>query len=425
MEKKSIGIVICNYNKSEYVCRCIESVLESDTDNFDLFVVDNASTDDSVEAVTKKFGDKVTILQNKENLGGSGGFNTGIRKVLEEDYKYLMCLDNDVIVDKGAVRNLYEFLNRYPRVGMVGSKVYHVHEPEYIQQMGLKIHFDTCTAETLYADTKDSRQVPKIVYCDTVAACSLMVPVRVVKKVGMMPEDNFIYWDDMEWGYLVGKAGYQVAVYGESKVYHEMSANIRRENTFSIYYLWRNRLNFFMKYAERKWWEPMSYYQIRAVFDEFYESMYREEHNAAKTIMAAFMDAMMGVRGKAGQEKILSNNGNPVRLNQFLEGLDKVYVEDEENLGLRDVLRKMHGHIEFVPEEEAEVKLKTCRRIMEVTDFSLEYVYIDEYWNILLDEGDLEVVKNYSYSLQLFLYMHQNTFLAQTEAINRNGKETK
>lgn len=125
------------------------------------------------------------------------------------------------------------------------------------------------------------------------------------KKVGMMPEDNFIYWDDMEWGYLVGQAGYQVAAYGGSKVYHEMSANVRKANTFSTYYMWRNHLNFFMKYTKRKQWEQMSFYQLRSVFDAFYESMYREEHNVAKTIMSAFMDAMMHVRGKLHQIKYL------------------------------------------------------------------------------------------------------------------------
>lgn len=414
---KSIGIVICNYNKSEYVCRCIESVLQSDTQDFDIFMVDNASTDDSVEAVQKRFGDKVTILQNSENLGGSGGFNTGIRKVLEEGYTYLMCLDNDAEVTKEAVRSLHEFLMKNPRVGMAGSKVYHKHAPEYVQQMGLNLHFETCSAETLYADMLDNRDIPEVVYCDTVAACSLMMPVKVVRKVGMMPEDNFIYWDDMEWGYLVGKAGYQVAACGASKVYHEMSANVRRENTFSTYYLWRNRLHFFMKYTPKKQWEQMSFYQLRSVFDAFYESMYREEHNTAKTIMSAFLDAMMLVRGKASPDKILPNDGNQNKVNALLNGLHKVYVEDLEDLGLKEVLKKLGQNITFVGEDEAQVKLRTCRYIMDVTDFSMEYVYIDQYWNILSDEGDIEVVRNYGYSLQLFLYMHQGNFLSQVEKI--------
>lgn len=81
--KKSTGVVICNYNKSQYVVKCIQSVLESNVDDYDVFVVDNASTDDSVEMIENIYSDKVTLIKNKENLGGSGGFNTGIRRVVD------------------------------------------------------------------------------------------------------------------------------------------------------------------------------------------------------------------------------------------------------------------------------------------------------------------------------------------------------
>ena len=65
---KEIGIVICNYNKASYVCKCIETVLASDIDNFQVYVVDNASTDTSVEEIQKNFGEQVEVIVNQENL---------------------------------------------------------------------------------------------------------------------------------------------------------------------------------------------------------------------------------------------------------------------------------------------------------------------------------------------------------------------
>ena len=124
--RKKTGIVICNYNKSSYVVNCIQSVLESDTTDYDIYMVDNASSDDSVSAVKKCFGDAVTILENPANLGGSGGFNTGLRMVLERGYPYIWCLDNDVLVDESALSALLQFLIAHPEVGMAGSKVYHM-----------------------------------------------------------------------------------------------------------------------------------------------------------------------------------------------------------------------------------------------------------------------------------------------------------
>ena len=73
---KKIAAVICNYNKSAYVTECIQSVLESAFRDFDIIVVDNASTDDSVEQIRGKYGEQVQLFVNRENLGGSGVFNT-------------------------------------------------------------------------------------------------------------------------------------------------------------------------------------------------------------------------------------------------------------------------------------------------------------------------------------------------------------
>lgn len=421
---KEIGIVICNYNKSAYVVKCIETVLASDYQNFDIYVVDNASTDNSVEAIKKNYKDIVTVLENKENLGGSGGFNTGIRKVLEGDYKYVYCLDNDVQITPNAIGALHDFLENNPKVGMVGSKVNHLQMPNYVQQMGLKIRFDCFSAETLYADCLDSVEIPEIVYCDTVAACSVMLPVKVIREVGMMPEDNFIYWDDMEWGYLVSQAGYQVAAIGASKVYHEMSANMRRENTFSTYYLWRNQLHFFMKYTPDSLREKMCFQLLSSVFNEIYTCMYREEHNVASTIEYAFFDAILGKRGKAEPEKILPNDSSNQRVLTALQRYNQICVKDKANIGLEQAIRKLLPNMQFVTEDKAQSVWKSCHNIMTVEDTSLSSIYVDENWNVLLDAADVQVIEQYSYSMQLFIYMHQNVFyLCSKQLYNTKGKD--
>lgn len=69
---KRVGAVICNFNKKEDVLNCIQSVLESKYTDYDLYVVDNASSDGSAEASSEKYGSQVTVLVNAENLGGFG-----------------------------------------------------------------------------------------------------------------------------------------------------------------------------------------------------------------------------------------------------------------------------------------------------------------------------------------------------------------
>lgn len=81
-----IGVVICNYNKKDFVLQCVQSVLESKEKNFDIYVVDNASSDGSAEALKKAYGNRITVIENKENLGGSGVIpdyeSSGIKGIL-------------------------------------------------------------------------------------------------------------------------------------------------------------------------------------------------------------------------------------------------------------------------------------------------------------------------------------------------------
>lgn len=427
-----IGVVICNYNKRDFVLECIRSVWESKVHNFDIYMVDNASTDGSVEAVKKEFGDRVTILENKENLGGSGGFNTGLRVVKDKGYRYFMCLDDDAQVDENAINALYEYMEENPDVGMAGARVYHMQMPEYIQQCGLLIDFEHCSAKTLYADVLEDGSLPEVIACDTVATCAVMVRGDVIRNtdVGIMPEDNFIYWDDMEWGHRMHLAGYRTVTLGGARVLHQMGANVRKPNTFLDYYMWRNRTNFFMRYTPEEKLEEMSVQALSGIFDAMYESMYREEHNVMQSISYAYQDALQGVRGKADSYKILENDANDDKLSLFIKDKKTFYIKEEgqneDALYLRNFLLSVNpGLEEMVSEEKAEMVFHLCPYIFQVKDFSLNEIYIDSERNCMLDKDDALAVQNYDYSKLLFIYMNQGIFMAASRNMRKKGDNVK
>lgn len=416
---KPIGIVICNYNKRDFVVDCIRSVQESKVQNFDIYVVDNASTDDSVEAIKKEFGDTVTLLVNKENLGGSGGFNTGLREVLKKGYDYFVCLDNDVLVDENAMNALYEYMEANPDVGMAGSRVYHMQMPEYIQQCGLRIDFQNCTAHTIGADMLEDGTLPDVIECDTVATCSVMIRGSVIRdtEVGIMPEDNFIYWDDMEWGHRMHLAGYRTVTLAASKVLHQMGANTKSPTTFLNYYMWRNRTNFFMRYTPEEMAESASVQLLSSIFDAQYESMYRDEHNIRQTLSFAFADALAGVRGKAAEHKILPNDANDDKLIAYLQDKKSYYLEineqEEDAFYLRNFIEKVNANCKEVQEaKQADVVFSLCPYIFKVKDFSREKIYIDSERNCMITEDDALAVQNYDYSKLLYIYMNQSVLLS-------------
>lgn len=432
---KKIGIVICNYNKKEYVLGCIQSVLESKTDDFDIYVVDNASTDGSAEAVREQYGEQVTLLVNAENLGGSGGFNTGIRRVLEEGYEYLYCLDNDVLVDENAVGALSDYLDGHENVGVAGSIVYHMDHPEYVQQYGLDIDFENYTAVTHYADFLDDGSIPDVNVCDTVATCSVMIRTSCIKNtdIGIMPEDNFIYWDDMEWIYRFKLAGFGVVTIKDSVVVHKMGSNVKPVNTFINYYMWRNRIHFFMRYTPEEKIEEMSYRVLSAVFDSLYESMYREEHNVKETISYAFFDAVRNVRGKAAEHKILPNDANDNKLRTFLRSIDTFYLMPEGEIGAGgDSARREADALQFLhllnPDlrqcetaSGADAVICPCRYVMHLQGGDRGVVYVDEEHNCILDADDWQAVDNYQYTKSMFIYMNQAPFLDAVCTLRKNS----
>lgn len=424
---KKIGIVICNYNKKEFVLNCIQSVFESKTDDFDIFVADNASTDGSVEAIRERYGERVTLLVNSENLGGSGGFNTGIRKVLQEGYEYLYCLDNDVLVDENAVGALAEYLDAHGDTGVAGSIVYHMDQPEYVQQYGLDIDFENFTAITHYADFLDDGSIPDVNFCDTVATCSVMVRTSCIKNtdIGIMPEDNFIYWDDMEWIYRFTLAGFKVVTIKNSAVLHKMGSNVKPVNTFINYYMWRNRLNFFMRYTPEQKLDVMSYRMLSAVFDSLYESMYREEHNVMQTVSYAFHDALKGVRGKAADYKILKNDANEDKLRAFLQDKTSFYLSAAREDAMQEMItenyiKAVNPALQRVKQKkDADVVFCLCPYVMYVKEENPNVIFIDEENNCILDEQDWQAVRNYAYSHSLFIYMNQGAFLDSVSELRK------
>ena len=120
---KQIAIVICNYNGGMDTVHCIEAVMKNTWKDIDIYVVDNASEDNSVALIENSFGDKVTILHNEENLGGSGGFGRGMRHAVDQGYEYVMLLDNDAFIDTDTIEKLYVYIRAHKEIGIVGAKI--------------------------------------------------------------------------------------------------------------------------------------------------------------------------------------------------------------------------------------------------------------------------------------------------------------
>jgi GT2 family glycosyltransferase len=425
--EKPIAVVICNWNKKHDLLRCIQSVLESDFQDFDIVVVDNASTDDSVDVIKEVYSSEVTLLSNCENLGGAGGFNAGINWALNRGYKYVHLLDNDVIVDKQAIRESFQFMENNGDVGAVGSKLYSYYEPYRLQELGAEIDWENFYITPLYKGYLDSSKIPLIVECDYVPACSVMIRVKAIEKIGLMDEDCFIYWDDIEWFYRMKQAGYRVVSYSKSKVWHKMGA-ANKTNTFSTYYFWRNRINFFLNYLDDELLESFAKQIIKETFQAVYMCNYNKQYNVAKTILLAIEDALKGLRGKAPEGRIFEREKNNT-FDQFAK-----FVNNEKRIVLIPqcefrVLQSIVGQIGEA-KIEAIVANNEDKELLELqfptinirsvyekgtlpsiavynhvldADFTNDIdLYVDQYFNVVQSEEDRHYMANYKTMYQIY-----------------------
>lgn len=427
---KQLSVVICNYNKKNYILKCIESVLKSSFKNLDIYVVDNASIDESVQAIRQNFNGKLTLIENIKNLGGSGGFNTGLKEVLKKDYKYILLLDNDVILDREAISNLYDLLEDNSDIAAAGSKLYSMTNPKQIQELGAKIDFSKFYIEPFYKGYIDDGMLPEIIECDYVSACSMMVRADAIKKIGIMDEANFIYWDDIEWGYRFKMAGYRVVSYSRSIAWHNMGVS-HKTNTFGTYYFWRNRVYFFTKYCNSEQIKKFSLKLFDEIFQALYSCNYIGKYSSIRTIIRAVDDALNGVRGKTKKNRIMKLEKIPSKFNDVVENKHNILIINNSELKvLRDVINrikflnenarvtiaidnvdKLMGQFENLDIlnvgnirnlDEYDCVLKTCHHIFdERYNIDDRLVYVDRFFNIIESDKDREYVKNYDNSYDM------------------------
>ncbi|ABZ83343.1 glycosyl transferase, group 2 family protein, putative [Heliomicrobium modesticaldum Ice1] len=428
-----VAVVICNWNKKEDLLACIDAVLASRFRGFDLCVVDNASTDGSAEAVAAAYGDQVILLRNEQNLGGAGGFNRGIRWALSQAYEYIHLLDNDVFVEADAIGALHVFMEEHPDVAAAGSRLYKHAHPNQLQELGANIDWERFHLKPHFKNHIDRGDLPDIMECDYVPACSVMLRADVLRKVGLMDEGCFIYWDDVEWFYRMRRLGRRVVAFAGSKAWHKMGAAVRK-NTFATYYFWRNRIHFFARALDGGTLERFAEALCAELAQAAFFSEYKGQHNTVKTLFMAVADALTGTRGQAGPERIFERESEQNRLAEVFQATEQVVLLDCGDIRvLREIVNGMlaakpglrlslasrelpaaelalqfpaHPVMEGVPDADRSFLLcQTCRQIADVRHELSEQVglYVDAYMNVVHSEEDRRALQRYDQVYQGYI----------------------
>jgi GT2 family glycosyltransferase len=252
-EAPKVIAVIVTWNKKADVLRLLGQLdqIRYPKDRLSILVVDNHSTDATVPAI-ETFHPSVRILKHARNLGGSGGFNSGMRWALENcpDASYLWLLDNDVQVDPDVLKGLVAALEANPAAALCGSRIMNLYNRGELIEAGAFIDYRSGDIRC-NRPKNAAHPLPAVWQVDYVAACSLLARAAHVREMGLWREAFFIYWDDMEWGARFKRAGYEVLATNQSIVYHPSWIERTADHTavWRTYYRVRNALWFFNNYC--------------------------------------------------------------------------------------------------------------------------------------------------------------------------------
>ncbi|UBM63579.1 glycosyltransferase family 2 protein [Candidatus Sulfidibacterium hydrothermale] len=254
-----VSIITVNYNQAEVTCALLESLNKTTYPNLEVIVVDNHSTEDDPAIIKQRFPN-IVFIQNPINYGFAAGNNYGLMRARGE---YIMLLNNDIEVPPGFLEPLVAKLENHPEIGAVSPRIKFYYQPDTIQYAGYTpIDRITMRNTAIGYREKDRGQYNEDRETAYAHGAAMMVPMRVVKEIGLMSYIFFLYYEEADWCERILRAGYKIYYVGSTYVLHKESVSTGRLSALKIYYLNRNRIVFMRRNLQGKTYFKALLYQL-------------------------------------------------------------------------------------------------------------------------------------------------------------------
>lgn len=253
-----VYVLTLNWNGKQITMDCIESVLKSDYPNFRVVVIDNGSTDGSVEALRDKFNNHLTIIENGANLGYARGFNVGLKYGFEEnEADYCLVMNNDTIIDSKAISEMAKVAETEKKIGFVTGKVFYYDKPNVLQTVGKKEDPIRWNGEHIGHKEEDKGQYDRV--CERFFADDIftLVSKKLYGETGGYNPMFFLQSEEYDWQARAKNLGYKIMYTPYAKLLHKESWTLGKQSAKKAYYDARNPMlvillhkspDFFRKY---------------------------------------------------------------------------------------------------------------------------------------------------------------------------------
>lgn len=245
--KPKVFAIIINLNGKRHIIHCLKSLTQLSVENLKIIVVDNNSTDGSIEIIKRQFP-KVEIIHNKVNLGYAGGVNKGVKWAMDKNADYVLILNNDTVFGRNFLSVLLKTLEERPKVGILGSKIYFYGNSKKIWFAGGIIDRKRFSGGHIGYKEKDKGQYDNLKEVDFITGCTMLIKHEVFEKIGFFDNRYFLYYEDVDFCVRAKRAGFKIIFVPQSILYHKVSAG-KENSPFMSYLLARNHFLFLEKNA--------------------------------------------------------------------------------------------------------------------------------------------------------------------------------
>jgi GT2 family glycosyltransferase len=245
---KKVSVITVNFNQPAVTEALLASIFKTNTyTNIEIIVVDNGSKNNEVQRWKAEYPD-IIFIRSEANLGFAGGNNLGI-KAATGDYYFLV--NNDTEFTEGLIETLVNTLESNAKIGIISPKIKFFQLPDTLQYVGFTpMNFYTCRNQCLGFLEKDKGQYDNLNqptgYCHGAA---MMLRKEAVEKAGLMTENFFLYYEEMDWNEHIKRAGYQAWVNTNALIYHKESVSVGQGSPLKEYFMNRNRILFIRRNA--------------------------------------------------------------------------------------------------------------------------------------------------------------------------------
>lgn len=250
-KRPKITIILLNYNNYSDTYKCVDSLKQVNYPNYEILIVDNRSTNDSITKLKEIESPTVHIVDSGKNGGFAYGNNVGIKLALENGADYILLLNNDTLVEPDFLTAMVKTAENSAQIGITTCRIMYDSERTKVWYAGGIVDWKNARAIHCYMD-QHAPEKEKIHDVTFVSGCCMMISKECANRVGDMPEDYFMYYEDLDYCVRIADLGLRLVYVPDSVIYHCVSASSGgSESPFVVEWMSRSRRRFMKRYHSK------------------------------------------------------------------------------------------------------------------------------------------------------------------------------